>query len=187
MFSNMTSDSPHALRLYLAGPEVFLPDAIATGRRYKNYAARRGFSAIFPMDNDVPGDATYPDAFIFRANRDAIIAADVVVANLNPFRGAEPDSGAVWEAAFAIGMGKFVVGYLSSSAPLIERVRALDGLAPTAVVDCNGASIEDFGLPLNLMLAHGLSALVTGAFEDAIDWLVANRVNLIARCSNNSF
>ena len=52
---------------------------------------------------------------IYRANIGLIAEADALLANLNPFRGTEPDSGTVFEIGYAIALGKRVVGYLEDA------------------------------------------------------------------------
>ena len=158
------------VKVYIAGPDVFLPEPQAVGERLKNVARRHGFEPLFPLDNAIDLKATEnPSLAIFEGNRAMIDAADVVVANLNAFRGAEPDSGTVWEVAYAIGRGKPVIGYVASEMSMRERVLRLEGAAGGAAKGCDrdGMSIEDFGHPLNLMLVHSLTALVVGDFDAA--------------------
>ena len=147
-------------RVYLAGPDVFYPDAPVRGQRMKALCAQQGWDGLFPLD--APLDpALAPSRAIFEANRQLIRQADAVVANLRDFRGFEPDSGTVWEVSFALALGKPVVGYLPSAASLLARMNGhtRNGL------DHEGCAVEDFGLPLNLMLAHSLHALVHGPEE----------------------
>jgi len=41
------------MKIYLAGPDVFLPDAIELGRRKADICARLGLSALYPLDNAI--------------------------------------------------------------------------------------------------------------------------------------
>lgn len=59
---------------------------------------------------------------ICECNLALIRKAQMVVANLNPFRGTEPDSGTVFELGYGFALGKKVWGYVSSSESLLERV-----------------------------------------------------------------
>ena len=43
--------------------------------------------------------------------------------------------------------------YVDSAEPLLERIRRAEALSADAKRDSLGMAIEDFGLPLNLMLA----------------------------------
>ena len=81
--------------VYLAGFDVFLPDAVAHGQRLKALCATYGFDGLFPLDNTAPKDLSGAALaqWIYRENVALIRRADMVMANLNVFRGAEPDSG----------------------------------------------------------------------------------------------
>ena len=51
---------------------------------------------------------------IFQANQAMIESCDIIIANLNPFRGPELDSGTVWKVGYALGLWKPVVGYMNN-------------------------------------------------------------------------
>ncbi len=146
------------MKVYLAGPDVFYPDALARGHQMRFICADYGFVGVYPLETQI--DVTLPDASnaIFKANRELIDGADAVLANLRDFRGFEPDSGTVWEVAYALAKGKTVIGYLPTTASILQRM----GNIPRDGVDEDGCTVEDFGLPLNLMLAHSLSAIAYG-------------------------
>lgn len=88
--------------IYLAGPDVFRPDAEAHGETLKALCAEFGFLGLYPLDHALPADIREPAAqaaWIYRANVGLIERADCVLANLEPFRGSEPDSGTAFEVA----------------------------------------------------------------------------------------
>jgi nucleoside 2-deoxyribosyltransferase len=91
-----------------------------------------------------------------------IRSADIVVANLDDFRGSgEPDSGTAYEVGFAAALEKPVWAYRSNETTLVQRVVA------TSVTDdgprcAAGYLIEDFGLSVNLMLACSARIVVGG-------------------------
>ena len=41
------------MRVYLAGPDVFHPDAVTLGQRKKELCAQFGLVGVFPLDNDL--------------------------------------------------------------------------------------------------------------------------------------
>jgi nucleoside 2-deoxyribosyltransferase len=90
-----------------------------------------------------------------------------VVANLNPFRGFEPDSGTAFELGYALALGKKLWAYVASAEPLLERIRQIEALSADATRDRQGMEIEDFGLPANLMLAL-TAQMVEGDLETCI-------------------
>ena len=148
------------MKIYLAGPDVFRPDAESWANSARELCRQYGFEALTPLDHC----ETEPRK-ICEGNLELIRKAQMVVANLNPFRGAEPDSGTVFELGYGFAQGKKVWGYVASSESLLERVSRLDGRtviegAPNPI-DAQGLMIENFGLPLNLMLAMS-AHIVTG-------------------------
>ena len=151
------------MKLYLAGPDVFRPDAAAWAGRVRELCRAAGHEALIPLDGDLPASA----AAIYRSNLRCIAEADAVLANLNPFRGAEPDSGTCVEIGYALALGKCVIGYAADLRPLRERLRASGPGADGRWRDAAGDVVEDFGLPLNLMLAVPLQ-MVQGGVDAAL-------------------
>jgi nucleoside 2-deoxyribosyltransferase len=166
-------------RLYLAGPDVFRPDAIAHGRRLVALCAEFGFTGVFPFDNS-PAGALAPTEFarrIYQANVAHIESCDAVLANLDFFRGPEPDSGTCFEVGYAVARGKAVVGYIPEGGSLAERIRRRYPQAVGAgLVDAAGWQLEEFGLPLNLMLAVP-GRIVVGDARAALAVLRANQAH----------
>lgn len=162
-------------RLYLAGPDVFRPDAAEHGRRLLALCAEHGFTGLYPLDESLPTLATPQDvaAHIYGANIALIESCDAVLANLDFFRGAEPDSGTCFEVGYAIARGKQVVGYVPEQGSFAQRIRRRH---PEAVRDAehdrDGWSLEEFGLPLNLMLGVPCQVVV-GDARAALQWLRA--------------
>jgi nucleoside 2-deoxyribosyltransferase len=161
-------------KIYLAGPDVFLPDAIAIGRRKKELCAAYGFEGLFPFDNEIDRSAgtERPDRLIFRANESMIRSADIGIFNLTPFRGPSADAGTVFELGMMVGLGKQVFGYSNVAEDLLVRSKQSAGARFDAATnswrDANRMAIEDFGNADNLMidnalLDHGGHAMVRQA------------------------
>lgn len=165
--------SPNPIKtVYLAGPDVFRPDANERGEALKELCARYGFEGLFPLDQSVPAEITSPAEqahWIYRANIALIQRADAVLANLDFFRGPEPDSGTCFECGYAIALGKPVYGYLPEHGSFAERIRRQhpDAIGAGGEVDAAGWALEEFGLPLNLMLAVP-APLIVGDAEQAL-------------------
>jgi len=148
-------------KIYLAGPDVFLENAISQGEILKQKCSARGFEGLFPLDNKVQG-ATQEELAkkIKEANIKLLKSCDIVIANLSPFRGPEPDSGTVWEVGFAQALGKKVFGYCSDGRDLKTKTQDILGLDHSSDRDAQNLEIESFGLTHNLMYAdivHGRS------------------------------
>jgi nucleoside 2-deoxyribosyltransferase len=141
-------------RVYLAGFDVFRRDARAFGERLRAECAEYGFEGVYPLDAELPADldGARAAAWIYRSNIHAIRSADIVMANVDDFRGpGEPDSGTAFEIGFAAALGKEVWAYTSDAGTLIDRVPSHPG--PQGRECERGFLVEDFGLPKNLMIA----------------------------------
>lgn len=164
--------------LYLAGPDVFRPDASERGKLLKAACAEFGFEGLFPLDQDVPAGIADPAAqaaWIYRANIGLIERADAVLANLDFFRGPEPDSGTCFEVGYAVAKGKPVYGYIPERGSFAERIRLRhpEAIGADGVLDVRGWFFEEFGLPLNLMLSVP-APLVVGDARTALARLRAD-------------
>ncbi len=136
------------MKIYLAGPDIFRPDAHEWSVNARELCRQHGFEALTPFDHG----ETEPKK-ILEGNLELIRKAQMVVANLNPFRGLEPDSGTAFELGYALALGKKLWAYIDSAEPMLERIRRIEALSADAKCDSKGLAIEDFGLPVNLMLA----------------------------------
>jgi nucleoside 2-deoxyribosyltransferase len=145
------------MKIYLAGPDVFLPDAIEVGRRKAGICTQYGLTGLYPLDNAVDRSAADPSLAIFRGNEAMMEACDAIIANLTPFRGPGADPGTAYELGYMAGRGKFCLGYSNDPAVYADRLRRIADVKPHAerLVDAEGLTVEDFGLP-NLMLIHAL-------------------------------
>jgi nucleoside 2-deoxyribosyltransferase len=147
------------MKIYLAGPEVFLPDAGIVGKLKKDTCARFGLEGLFPLDNEIAqGDGA--SLQIFRANTAMMDAADAIIANLTPFRGPSADPGTVYELGYMAGRGKVCLGYSNVAGTYLDRVRSRGAIRKDEqrgdYFDDQGWIVEDFSLADNLMIVHAL-------------------------------
>jgi nucleoside 2-deoxyribosyltransferase len=163
-------------KIYLAGPDVFLPDAVDIGRRKAQLCAHHGLTGLYPLDNAIDPAANDASLQIFRGNETMMIEADAVIANLTPFRGPGADAGTVYELGYMAGRGKLCLGYSNDPSCYADRVRKFTGVNSRDghLVDASGLIVENFGLTDNLMMIHALDlhgcALVTPRRAPADIW-----------------
>jgi nucleoside 2-deoxyribosyltransferase len=162
-------------RVYLAGPDVFLPDAAGHAAAQREICARHGLAGVSPLDSlaDEPAAwAALPEwQRIARRNEAHIAACAAVLANLTPFRGPSADAGTIYEIGYARGLGRPVFGYTTTAIPYISRVPA--AREADAWRDGDGMLVEDFGLHDNLMIDNAVlaaGALVTEPCRAADRW-----------------
>ena len=165
------------MKIYLAGPDVFLPDAVAIGRRKAELRARHGLIGLYPLDNAVNLAADDASLAIFKGNEAMMDAADAIIANLTPFRGPGADAGTVYELGYMAGRGKLLFAYSNDPATYAERVARTHRVTKSSsgnLIDDDGLVVEDFGLSDNLMMIHALdlhgAALVTPREAPADVW-----------------
>lgn len=159
-------------KIYIAGPDVFRQDAKSWAEDVRALVASFGFEALLPTDNE----QTEP-LDICVANRNLIRSCDLILANVNEFRGVEPDSGTCFEIGYAAALNKPIIMYLSDTRSLVEKIYlSLYGFISTTTTtmisktDIDGYAVEDFDLPLNLMLACS-GKVIHGNIHEALNYI----------------
>ena len=146
------------MKIYLAGPDVFLPDAVDIGRRKKEICAKYGLTGLYPLDSAIDRWVGEVSLSIFKTCEAMMDEACAIIANLTPFRGPGADGGTAYELGYMAARGKLCLGYSNDPAVYADRVRnfsemtSRDGL----LVDANGLTVEDSALSDNLMMIHAL-------------------------------
>ncbi|MBR0653862.1 nucleoside 2-deoxyribosyltransferase [Plastoroseomonas arctica] len=168
------------MRVYLAGPEVFLADAEAIAAAKKAICAAHGLAGVFPTDHrpDADGAPVEEHRRIYRLNEAHIRDCDALIANLTPFRGPSADSGTAYELGFMRALGRPVLAYTNTRRDFAGRTLA--HLTPhvrrrgaETWEDEEGMGIEAFGLADNLMLDGGV--LEAGFFVEREEVAPADR------------
>ncbi len=171
------------IKVYMAGPQVFLPDAAEKFEEWKAEAAKLGLEALSPFDSEV-GQTTGENREslsreIYNANLRLIRQCECVVADVTPFRGTELDSGTAFEIGFATALGKTVVQYNRDNRTVLSRTKAyyeriarvpLDDFLAEQDTMPDGMKVENFGHSTNLMIHHSGVATardIITAFKDA--------------------
>ena len=142
-----------SITAYLAGPDVFLPEAAAHAARKVAICARFGLTGRPPLGEDAGTPPGLPEDRLWRAIYDNCVAmmeaCDIVIANLTPFRGPSADAGTLVELGWFLGRGKPVFAYSNTATPFAERSRRHQAAVPDPVP---GLMVEGFGLADNLMI-----------------------------------
>jgi nucleoside 2-deoxyribosyltransferase len=164
------------LRIYLAGPDVFLANAAEIADAKRGLCDRYDFIGVSPLDNeiDIAGLSKHDAALrISAANETMIRHCDLLIANMTPFRSPSADVGTAYEMGFARALGMPVFGYTNVAGNLLERTRQELGKsiverAPGQIEDSFNMVIENFDCIDNLMLV--------GAVEGSGAEIVVNAV-----------
>ena len=139
---------------YLAGPDVFLPNAVAHAARKVEICRRFGICGLPPLDQDVETGAKALDVWksIYEKDIAMMERSDIIIANLTPFGGASADAGTLIEVGWFLGKGKPIFGYSNTSESFEQRMRRQLGDG------CADLGIEGFHLPDNLMIVGAVSS-----------------------------
>jgi nucleoside 2-deoxyribosyltransferase len=151
-------------RVYLAGPDVFLPDALGFAARKKEICSQHGLVGVFPLDAEIDLEGVWPREAglkISRANEELIRGCQVVIAHITPFRGPSADVGTAYEMGFARALGLRVFAYTNVEEDFASRTTAFVGAVSARpngqMEDPNHMSIESFALTDNLMLVGAVT------------------------------
>lgn len=149
-------------RVYLAGPEVFLPQALEIGAEKCRLAAEAGLEGAFPLDAqlDLAGLPVPERARrISFANEGLMRSCGALIANLTPFRGVSMDSGTAFEVGFMQALRRPVSGYTNVVPDYRERALAYQARGPLPLDgDRPDLEVEDYGLAENLMIEVAITA-----------------------------
>jgi nucleoside 2-deoxyribosyltransferase len=138
---------------YLAGPDVFLPNAAQHAAAKIAICAKYGITGRAPLHPEIarimalPKDAAWRE--IYRWDVEMMEECAIVIANLTPFRGTSADAGTLVEIGWFLGRGRPVFGYSNCAVPFAARSLAQRTALPDPLP---GLAVEGFDLPDNLMI-----------------------------------
>lgn len=151
------------MKVYLAGPEVFLPNAREILDRKIELTRSHGFVPVSPGDLTIPPglEGRAKGLAISAVNEKLMLSADMIIANLTPYRGISADVGTVYELGFMRARGGPVYAFTNIASGYYDRVK--DYYAGDLAVDAQGRHrgpdgllLEDYDLIDNLMLHGGV-------------------------------
>lgn len=163
------------MHLYLAGPDVFLPNPLEMARLKQEICQSYGFVGEFPFDPslDLANLSPYGQGIaIYKSNIALMNRCDLIVANMTPFRGPSMDVGTAFEIGYMAAQGKPVYGYTNDGRLYVDRV-----MAASPGLDADGLSIEAFEMVDNLMLEGAIvlsggtltrEAIAAGLFDTSL-------------------
>jgi nucleoside 2-deoxyribosyltransferase len=153
------------MKVYIAGPEVFLPNGMAIIDRKHALVRRYGFETARR-----PGEFWDRSGFekhalgceISRRNELLMDESDILIANLTPFRGISADPGTVYELGYMIALKKPTYAFTNDARGYFERAATdfYDGRIEPGpdgrLCGSDGHRIEDHEMADNLMLDGGI-------------------------------
>jgi nucleoside 2-deoxyribosyltransferase len=178
----MTRLKPHA---YLAGPDIFMPDAVEIGRAKKAFLRNLGIVGHYPLDEKPQApleDKKECSAALARINEQMMLTCcergrfGIILADMTPYQGISLDAGTAFEVGFMAALSHrrdiLIVGYTNDARPIEERIRQdLYQGVPFAekdgrLVAPDGITVGAFGNPENLMIVEAVNRTGGKIFTD---------------------
>lgn len=160
--------------IYISGFDIFHKESYFICHNQKQVCSQYGFNSFHPFDKELTKDIVSQEELIkniVRKNLEDIEKSDIIIANINSFRGAEPDSGTIFECGYAFAKGKIVIGYKKKLKSYVEEY--IDELNVMPIIeddlryDKNGFLIDTFSNNFNIMIERNI-IIVEGDFTDAV-------------------
>src|SRR5690625_1138213 len=142
-------------RVYLSGPDVYLPNARSHGEHMKEICRSYHLEGILPL-NALSASFSCRQDFalsIRNSNLHNIASCDGIIVNMSPFRGPSMDVGAAYEMGAAQALGLPLVGYSTNRAEYRTKLRRYADIHSIGdeLYAGDGMTVEDFGLGDTLM------------------------------------
>lgn len=160
-------------KIYIAGPECFYRNGYTQLDVMKRRAEEKGFGVTLP--NNHPLDMENPDLrkradSIFRDLETIMKETTVIIADLEAYRGSEPDSGTVYEIGMAYADGLKCYGYTRDKRPLACKDQKYV-MRDKNVYDEHGNQAPYRDLPFAPTVV-GSTKIVEGDFDDCLRMLM---------------
>lgn len=158
--------------VYLSGPERYDTDAEQKYEAMKKICDKYGMAACSPLDwadgvEKIESDNPYTAAAnVFDNCQQQVRNCDLIVANLNDYRGYECCNDTGFECGMAFQLGKTLYGYMDDTRPMKYRIPHLG--EDREFHDMSGCNVENFDYPLNLMFGCSMK-IFEGKFEEMIE------------------
>ena len=161
--------------IYIAGPECFYRDGFTALDAMRRYAEYNGFDVSLP--NDTPLKLDHED---LRLNADAIFGncrvsmnrSTIIIADLEFYRGPEPDGGTIYELGMAYARGIRCYGYTRDKRSMVWKYQHA-ALRGGEVYDLKGRVLAYKDLPFSPDVV-GSTKIVEGDFRDCLRALMTD-------------
>lgn len=163
--------------VYLSGLERYDRDGAEKYEIMKKICDKYGMDAYSPMDwaegvTKVETENPYTAAANLLDNyQQHIRNCDLIVADLNNYKGFECSNDVGFECGMGFQLGKKLYGYMDDTSPVKYRIPHLG--EELEFRDMNGCNVENFDYPLNLMFGCSMN-IFQGKFEEIMERVSAH-------------
>lgn len=157
--------------IYLSGFERYDEDGKEIFDKLKILCKKLGYEARIPFDEisgiqEIQTENPYIKAAnLFDRFQQHVRDCDVIIANLNNYRGYEINNDVAFECGMGFELGKKLYGFMENTDKLIHRIPHLG--EEKEYRDHTGSNVENFDYPANLMFGSSMK-IFQGDFEAAV-------------------
>jgi len=163
-------------KVYISGFDVFHKEAFFIYKQQIELLKKYGYIPLHPFDNETTNDVLN-EVFIsniVKNNLKMIQNCDIIIANLNSYRGAEPDSGTIFEIGYGYALNKKIVGYKetlrSYEDEYISKMNINIYEEEDILYDNNNYLLNTYSKNFNIMIEKTVD-IVEGDFLKAVEYL----------------
>lgn len=170
--------------VYLSGTQRYQENAAKVFGAMKQICEAYGFQVYTPMDwaegvEKMKTDNPYIWAYNqFDNYQQHVRNCDLIIADLNDYRGYEVNNEVGFECGMAFQLGKRMYGYQDCTLPLVEKIPHLGEAMEFR--DHTGSNVENFGYSANLMFGSSMK-IFEGKFEDIIKMVAEDYFNSVSK------
>ena len=157
--------------IYLSGFERYEAGGKEIFEKMKSLCRELGYEARTPFDEisgiqEIQTENPYIKAAnLFDRFQQHVRDCDVIIANLNNYRGYEINNDVAFECGMGFELGKKLYGFMENTDKLIHRIPHLG--EEKEYRDHTGSNVENFDYPANLMFGSSMK-IFQGDFEAAV-------------------
>lgn len=157
--------------VYLSGFERYDANGEELFSAMKALCQECGLDAVSPLDwaegvEKIESENPYITASnLFDNFQQHVRDCDIIIANLNNYRGYEVNNDVGFECGMGFQLGKKLYGYMEDISPLIHRIPHLG--EEKEFRDQTGSNVENFNYPANLMFGSSMK-IFEGDFKEII-------------------
>lgn len=157
--------------VYISGVGRYKENAEEEFEKMKQVCAKYGLNAVAPTDwGDSVKKIDTDNPYVWAANvfdnyQQHVRECDIIIADLNDYRGYEVNNDVGFECGMGFQLGKKLYGYMENTSPLIERIPHMG--EENEFRDHTGCNVENFNYPANLMFSCSMD-IIQGQFEDIV-------------------
>lgn len=157
-------------KLYITGPQKYYPNGLAELKMCKAFAEYHGFEVINDFSYLENGLKEYEPI-----DRSFLDDCDIVIADVNPFRGGEPESSTIFDLGIAFAKKKKIYTHVRDMRDVIHKYPKAHYNEDGKVIDEHGLKYAD-GYTLGNLMYMVPGKMIEGGFIECMRALLVDLI-----------